>query len=216
MLTDPSGHPAATYDYSDYGETRQTSGSAALYNPFLYTGQEYDFETSLYHLRARHYSPARGRFFARDPIGYAGGSNMYAYCAGDPVNRIDPSGTIAFFAVIDDIYQEPFSGSVFVEITAHWITAFPGTWFTNPFISVLVTKFTPSGWQRVTSFRWDQKNAGLSPILATVGYKKLPTLVIAPCSFAGAAILRFEFSAGAVNQRGEQQYDDLNWAIPVE
>ena len=77
---------------SDYGETRQISGSASLYNPFLYTGQEYDFETSLYHLRARHYSPSLGRFFSRDPIGYAGGSNMMGYCAGDPINRSDPSG----------------------------------------------------------------------------------------------------------------------------
>jgi len=94
MLTDAHGNPAATYDYTDYGETTQTSGSTALYNPFLYTGQEYDAETGLYHLRARHYSPGKGRFFARDPIGYAGGSNMYAYCAGDPINHSDPSGML--------------------------------------------------------------------------------------------------------------------------
>lgn len=92
MLTNASGQSVATYDYSDYGETRQTSGSTALYNPFLYTGQEYDFETSLYHLRARHYSPGLGRFFSRDPIGYAGGSNLMGYCAGDPVNCSDPTG----------------------------------------------------------------------------------------------------------------------------
>ena len=92
MLTDSAGHSAATYDYTDYGITRQTSGSAALYNPFLYTGQEYDFETSSYHLRARHYSPKLGRFFSRDPIGYAGGSNIMGYCAGDPINSKDPTG----------------------------------------------------------------------------------------------------------------------------
>ena len=86
MLTDANGNSAATWDYSDYGETRQTSGSTSLYNLFLYTGQEYDFETSLYHLRARHYSPGLGRFFSRDPIGYAGGPNMMGYCGGDPVN----------------------------------------------------------------------------------------------------------------------------------
>ena len=101
MLTNSSGQSAATYDYEDYGETRQTSGSTSLYNPFLYTGQEYDFETSLYHLRARHYSPGLGRFFSRDPIGYAGGSNMMGYCAGDPINRRDPSGLIE-----DSVSQE--------------------------------------------------------------------------------------------------------------
>jgi uncharacterized protein RhaS with RHS repeats len=46
----------------------------------------------MYNLRARHYSPTFGRFLARDPIGYAGGSNLYAYCAGDPVNFTDPWG----------------------------------------------------------------------------------------------------------------------------
>jgi RHS repeat-associated protein len=42
----------------------------------------------------RAYTPALGRFTAPDsmsPFG-AGGINPYAYCAGDPVNRADPSG----------------------------------------------------------------------------------------------------------------------------
>jgi RHS repeat-associated protein len=42
----------------------------------------------------RAYNPVLGRFTAPDsmsPFG-AGGINPYAYCAGDPVNRADPSG----------------------------------------------------------------------------------------------------------------------------
>ena len=92
-LTDETGNTVASYDYSDYGETTQISGSADIYNPFLYTGQEWDSELGMYNLRARHYSPEFGRFIARDPIGYAGGSNQYSYCAGDPLNYMDPTGT---------------------------------------------------------------------------------------------------------------------------
>jgi pimeloyl-ACP methyl ester carboxylesterase len=42
--------------------------------------------------RARYYDPAVGRFTQRDPIGLAGGLNLYGYVGGDPINRVDPWG----------------------------------------------------------------------------------------------------------------------------
>jgi RHS repeat-associated protein len=61
-----------------------------------YNGQRPDPVSGHYHLGNgyRTFSPALGRFTAPDsmsPFG-AGGINPYAYCAGDPVNRADPSG----------------------------------------------------------------------------------------------------------------------------
>ena len=46
-------------------------------------------------MRTRYYSPAQGRFLSRDPIGFAGGINPYAYCYGDPINYSDADGTLA-------------------------------------------------------------------------------------------------------------------------
>jgi RHS repeat-associated protein len=92
LLTDDSGNTVAAYDYEDYGATTQIAGDAGVYNPYRYTGQEWDAELGMYNLRARHYSPSLGRFLARDPIGYGGGTNLVAYCQADPIDYADPSG----------------------------------------------------------------------------------------------------------------------------
>jgi hypothetical protein len=42
--------------------------------------------------RNRQYDPSTGRFTQEDPIGLAGGMNLYGFAAGDPVNYADPFG----------------------------------------------------------------------------------------------------------------------------
>jgi RHS repeat-associated protein len=59
----------------------------------LYAGYFFDVETGLYQVRARYYDPSLSRFINRDPIGYNGGMNLYAYCGGNPINATDPMGT---------------------------------------------------------------------------------------------------------------------------
>jgi RHS repeat-associated protein len=71
-------------------------GKSPSAGPFGFTGQRIDLETSgLTYYRARHYSPAWGRFLQVDPMRYAGGANLYAYVGNDPLNGIDPSGLSA-------------------------------------------------------------------------------------------------------------------------
>ena len=67
---------------------------------FRMGGQEYDQETGLYHLGARYYDPQLGRFLSEDPIGIAGGLNLYAYAGNDPVNRRDPSGLDGCYVLV--------------------------------------------------------------------------------------------------------------------
>jgi RHS repeat-associated protein len=63
-----------------------------LKNLYTYTAREYDSETGLYFYRARYYDPRAGRFLTKDPIGFAGGFNQYAYVENNPVNWVDPWG----------------------------------------------------------------------------------------------------------------------------
>ena len=73
--------------YQPYGESGTTAGT------FRYTGAQIDAETNgLYDFRARIYSPVLGRFLQVDPIGAAGGINLYAYVGNDPVNLVGPLG----------------------------------------------------------------------------------------------------------------------------
>ncbi len=42
--------------------------------------------------RNRYYDPATGRFTQEDPIGLAGGLNLYGFANGDPITFSDPFG----------------------------------------------------------------------------------------------------------------------------
>jgi RHS repeat-associated protein len=48
----------------------------------------------LVYMRNRWYDPNTGRFTQQDPIGFAGGSNLYAYAGNNPVSYSDPLGLL--------------------------------------------------------------------------------------------------------------------------
>lgn len=79
------------YRYTPWG-TLETGSYEEVKNPIHYTGREHDAETGLYYHRARYYDPQLGRFLSEDPIGLAGGINLYAYAGNNPVNFTDPDG----------------------------------------------------------------------------------------------------------------------------
>ncbi|MBP9168342.1 MAG: VCBS repeat-containing protein [Kofleriaceae bacterium] len=58
-----------------------------------YAGKERDRATGLHAYPQRYYAPWLGRWLTPDPIGPAGGLNLYAFVSGDPIGYVDPEGT---------------------------------------------------------------------------------------------------------------------------
>ncbi|WP_330444762.1 RHS repeat-associated core domain-containing protein (plasmid) [Pantoea agglomerans] len=91
----PDGHLHA---WSPWGAGDTTGGLPG------FNGERPDPVSGSYHLGNgyRTYSPALRRFTCPDslsPFG-AGGINPYAYCAGDPINRTDPTGHISWQGIV--------------------------------------------------------------------------------------------------------------------
>jgi len=88
-----TGQGAGSRGYGPWGEATYVPYSMST--PLQYRGQEgsyTDSETGLIYMLNRYYAPSLGRFISRDPIGFDGGINLYAYGFGDPVNYSDPEG----------------------------------------------------------------------------------------------------------------------------
>lgn len=110
-----TGAVAQRLDYDEFG--RVLFDSAPGFQPFGFAGGLYDPDTSLVRFGARDYDPEIGRWLAKDPIGFGGGPNFYAYAANDPINVIDPDGktpvAVIWFLVAGAAVA--ISGDTFVE-----------------------------------------------------------------------------------------------------
>jgi len=121
-LIDEEDNSVQTYEYDAFGN--QLNSNTDDTNPFRYCSEYFDDETSTYHLRARYYNPILGRFSQQDSHwnsknsiygdkeyedysarvpdyeAIAQSSNLYAYCANNPVLYKDSSGEV-FGTIVD-------------------------------------------------------------------------------------------------------------------
>ena len=97
-LVDESGTIVESYDYDAFGNITVYNAEgieinrSAFGNRYTFQGREIDWDTGLYNFRARWYDAETGRWISKDPLGIAGGLNLYEAFGNNPVNFIDPFG----------------------------------------------------------------------------------------------------------------------------
>lgn len=100
-ILDETGTVVVEYTYDAWGKLLTTEGTLkdtlGYINPLRYRGYVYDHVTGFYYLQSRYYDPEIGRFISADSVmsdvgGDMLGSNLFAYCLNNPVNRTDPNG----------------------------------------------------------------------------------------------------------------------------
>lgn len=97
-----------------------------VYQPFRFPGQYEDPETGLYYNYFRDYDSQLGRYIQADPIGLAGGINVFNYSEVNPVNIVDPLG---LYGTNDCSYYKKrcaeTGGDYYCKTAQEWCDRFP-------------------------------------------------------------------------------------------
>ena len=120
VVDSTTGVVAQRMDYDEFGTVILDTNPG--FQPFGFAGGIYDRDTGLTRHGARDYDPETGRWTAKDPIRFAGGSaNLYGYVLNDPINSIDPSGLENL--ITQQLAQAPGCAGAHSRFLMAWRTA---------------------------------------------------------------------------------------------
>ncbi|MEG2042652.1 MAG: RHS repeat-associated core domain-containing protein [Hafnia sp.] len=92
-LTDAHGQAVWKSSYLAFGSIKtEANNGAGIDNPLRFAGQYHDRETGLFYNLNRYYDPTMKRYLTQDPVGLAGGLNLYLYVDANPISWLDPLG----------------------------------------------------------------------------------------------------------------------------
>ena len=101
VLDTADGSVVQRLDYDEFGRLLSGSFTApGFQQPFGFAGGLYDADTGLVRFGARDYDAETGRWTVKDPIGLAGGVNVYKYADGNPVNYADYNGEGPWLVIV--------------------------------------------------------------------------------------------------------------------
>jgi RHS repeat-associated protein len=101
----PSGlqFPGGNGSASVWGPSGVDPDKADWYGSLIWDQQD---ATGYQYKRNRYYEPGTGRFTQEDPIGLAGGLNLYGFASGDPVNFSDPFGLMSCPPECGEVFEQ--------------------------------------------------------------------------------------------------------------
>jgi len=84
LVSASGGSVVAQYEYGPFAEPLRATGPLAADNPFRFSTKYCDTESGLDYYGRRYYVPSTGRWLSADPVGTAGGKNLYAFVRNSP------------------------------------------------------------------------------------------------------------------------------------
>ena len=111
-VTATNGAVAARYEYGPFGEPLRASGPAARMNPFRFSTQFTYADTGLSYYGYRYYNPSTGGWVNRDPLGLAGGLNLYAAMLNRPTILFDRNGLDNQYANADPYASLTYNNNI--------------------------------------------------------------------------------------------------------
>jgi RHS repeat-associated protein len=109
-----SGAVVAAFQYDAFGNTISESVASGLQSeafPIRFSTKYWDSETGLYYYGYRYYSPEKGRWINRDPVGERTGGNRYDFCRNNTVRNVDVMGLYAFDMHMYAVYATCLRGN---------------------------------------------------------------------------------------------------------
>lgn len=113
LVSAASGTTTAQYEYGPFGELLRATGPMALANPFRFSTKYQDDTTGLSYYGYRYYASALSMWLNRDPLGEAGGLNLYVFVKNSVPNLVDPLGRnpllliLALFVLFESTANPP-------------------------------------------------------------------------------------------------------------
>lgn len=132
-LTDSTGTIKTRYTFDPYGQVIETFVSGSVSAAMQYAGMYMHERSALNLTLNRQLNASVGRWLSRDPMGLAGGINMYGYVRNNPASLVDPLGLLdwnrsetAWYLkyAFNDATSDPLTGLANIFFNSAWFFDF--------------------------------------------------------------------------------------------